>query len=54
MCAEVRSRRSRAIHAQAVRCSQFPMGYLKAIQNMREQCFLTAAVQNIKRLIKAA
>ena len=24
------------------------------IQNMREQCFLTAAVQNIKRLIKAA
>ena len=24
------------------------------IQNMREQCFLTANVQNIKRLIKAA
>ena len=23
------------------------------IQNMREQCFLTAAVQNIKRLVKA-
>lgn len=23
------------------------------LQNMREQCFLTAAVQNIKRLIKA-
>ncbi len=23
------------------------------IQNMREQCFLTAAVQNMKRLIKA-
>ena len=27
---------------------------LLGIQNMREQCFLTAAVQNIKRLIKAA
>jgi len=23
------------------------------IQNMREQCFLTAAVQNLKRLVKA-
>ena len=23
------------------------------IQNMREQCFLTAAVQNMKRLVKA-
>lgn len=23
------------------------------IHNMREQCFLTAAVQNIKRLVKA-
>ena len=23
------------------------------IKNMREQCFLTAAVQNIKRLVKA-
>ena len=24
------------------------------IQNMREQCFLTAAVQNMKRLVKAS
>ena len=24
------------------------------IQNMREQCFLTATVQNIKRLVKAS
>ena len=34
----------------------FPRGYelaMRGIQNMREQCFLTAAVQNMKRLIKA-
>ncbi|MBQ8128980.1 MAG: hypothetical protein IJ175_01855, partial [Clostridia bacterium] len=24
------------------------------LQNMREQCFLTATVQNIKRLVKAS
>ena len=26
---------------------------MPGIQNMREQCFLTAAVQNMKRLVKA-
>ena len=39
--------------AEAKENHGFRYARMRGIQNMREQCFLTAAVQNMKRLAKA-